>query len=237
MSEQHSSQPPITRETTREMLDALAAQPGGIVPSADKLGNTYLFTDDATEANAHLAAESGVWEKWAQPGFEESAKSIALDAQKETAHESAHWEDHRREMAKEDEQSLEALYADEDAKRAAEDEEAQDAYEEQLADEREAAERREHEAYLRGDDDTEDIGGDLEARSGISNQDAIAATYHDGENDYPNHDEAYDDDEDTEDPLEGDVDKFVHPDETADPGLAWGNHARAAREHGDLTES
>ncbi len=229
MSEQNFPQPPISRDTSPEIIEAIAAQNGGITPSLDSKGNEHFYPDDAAEANAHYAAERGVWEKWAQPGFEESAKKIALDAQIETAHEDALWEDHEHTRQKEDDKDLDEYYAGLDAEQA-------------------AAEKREHEAYLRGDDETTDLDGDLEARCGITNQEAIAASYddeaaepgHEQDDHYSTDEEELrrqEEDEQTEDPLEGDVDRFVPPEETADPSLAWGNHARAAREHGDITES
>lgn len=97
------------------------------------------IADAVAEEKATRAVASGAWEKAAQPGFEESAKGIALDAQVETAHEVALLEDQQRTMEQEDQAADSEL-----------DEQSHDGY----------------------------------------------------------------DDEDNEDPLAGDVDKWVHPDET-----------------------
>lgn len=101
MSEQLHPQP-ISRET----YDPLVLV-GGAEAALDKKGNQYLFTDDATEANAHYAAENGKWKQFAQPGFEQGAKSIAPDAQKETAHEDALHEDDERWRAEQDHKMFE----------------------------------------------------------------------------------------------------------------------------------
>jgi hypothetical protein len=220
MTEQLFPQP-ISRET----IDYVAVDAaGGAEGALDIRGNSYLFTDDATTANADYAAVAGKWEKFAQPGFDESARGIALDAQIEAAHDDAIWEDHRRWQDQQDreqyDKDMDAYWAERDA-------------------EEQAAEERERQAYLNGDDEHDDRDGDLEARCGISNQESAAVSYYSDE-ELAAQDADFDGDydpSDDEDPLAGDVDRYVPDNETADPGLAWGLHAAAARQHGDLTES
>ena len=66
---------------------------------------------------------------------------------------------------------------------------------------------------------SEDQNSDLEASSGITNQERIVDGMGDPEQESGHYYSENDDhdpyeEEDTEDPLTGDVDKFVHPDET-----------------------
>jgi hypothetical protein len=74
-----------------------------------------------------------------------------------------------------------------------------------------AAEEAERQRYLNGEDEEEESDPEREAGGGTTNQERIASTYF--SDDELAHDD-FDDEEDDKDPLEGDVGRRVHPDET-----------------------
>lgn len=51
-----------------------------LVEHLDNRGNLWPNADQAAEAKADHAAENGKWTKWAQPGFEQDAEQIGIDA-------------------------------------------------------------------------------------------------------------------------------------------------------------
>jgi hypothetical protein len=168
-----------------------------------------------------MAAEEGKWEKFTQPGFEESAKTIAQEARAETAEEDAIWDEIHQENER----------AEKEAGDKAEEEHFRELDHDEAIEENKA--RDNAAAYIEKNGKPKSY--DFYLNQGHDPAEALDLALDDDAHG-PDAEDMYHDEYEDEDPLAGDVEPtggYYEP----KPDVFEAQRQEVMRQHGDFTET